>query len=48
MFHAYITKQIPSVCRMQVSCRRMGGAEGKNHVEISGSIKSPFLIYSAS
>ena len=26
----------------------MGGAGEKNHLDISGSIESPFLIYSAS
>ena len=33
---------------MQVSGRWMGGAEGKNHAGISGSIESPLLIYPAS
>ena len=33
---------------MQVSYRRMGGAGGKSHAGISGSIESTFLIYSAS
>ena len=49
MSHACIKKQIPSVCRW---CKYLiGGSvvlEEKNHVDISGSVESPFLIYSAS